>query len=160
MLSLYDEVFRFNGLSYVMSPWLLLASGLIATLAATAGTWTAIRSVVRLRPAQAMQPPAPPMYSKTLVERLGLGRFLTTGTRMVVRQVERRPLRAAFTVTGIALAVALQISGAFWLDAIHHIADVQYRQVQQGDVLVNFRRPVPPTVVQDLQRLPLSLIHI
>ncbi|WP_374408625.1 ABC transporter permease [Hydrogenophaga sp.] len=154
MLSLYDEVFRFNGLAYVMSPWLLLASGLIATVAATAGTWTAIRSVVRLRPAQAMLPPAPPMYSKTLVERLGLGRFLTTGARMVVRQVERRPLRAAFTVTGIALAVALQISGAFWLDAIHHIADVQYRQVQQGDVLVNFRRPVPPTVVQDLQRLP------
>lgn len=154
MLSLYDEVFRFNGLAYVMSPWLLLASGLIATLAATAGTWTAIRSVVRLRPAQAMLPPAPPMYSKTLVERLGLGRFLTTGARMVVRQVERRPLRAAFTVTGIALAVALQISGAFWLDAIHHIADVQYRQVQQGDVLVNFRRPVPLTVVQDLQRLP------
>ncbi|MBL8389847.1 MAG: FtsX-like permease family protein [Hydrogenophaga sp.] len=154
MLSLYDEVFRFNGLAYVMSPWLLLASGLIATVAATAGTWTAIRSVVRLRPAQAMLPPAPPMYSKTLVERLGLGRFLTTGARMVVRQVERRPLRAAFTVTGIALAVALQISGAFWLDAIHHIADVQYRQVQQGDVLVNFRRPVPPTVVQDLKRLP------
>ena len=154
MLSLYDEVFRFNGLDYVMSPWLLLASGLIAALAATAGTWTAIRSVVRLRPAQAMQPPAPPMYSKTLVERLGLGRFLSTGARMVVRQVERRPLRAAFTVTGIALAVALQISGAFWLDAIAHIADVQFRQVQQGDVLVNFRRPVPPTVVQDLQRLP------
>ena len=154
MLSLYDEVFRFNGLAYVMSPWLLLASGLIATLAATAGTWTAIRSVVRLRPAQAMLPPAPPMYSKTLVERLGLGRFLTTGARMVVRQVERRPLRAAFTVTGIALAVALQISGAFWLDAIHHIADMQYRRVQQGDVLVNFRRPVSLTVVQDLQRLP------
>lgn len=154
MLSLYDEVFRFNGLEYVMSPWLLLASGLIAALAATAGTWTAIRSVVRLRPAQAMQPPAPPRYSKTLVERLGLGRFLSTGARMVVRQVERRPLRAAFTVTGIALAVALQISGAFWLDAIAHIADVQFRQVQQGDVLVNFRRPVPTTVVQDLQRLP------
>lgn len=154
MLSLYDEVFRFNGLAYVMSPWLLLASALIAALAATAGTWTAIRSVVRLRPAQAMQPPAPPRYSKTLVERLGLGRFLSTGARMVVRQVERRPLRAAFTVIGIALAVALQISGAFWLDAIAHIADVQFRQVQQGDVLVNFRRPVPPTVVQDLQRLP------
>lgn len=154
MLSLYDEVFRFNGLDYLMSPWLLLASALIAALAATAGTWAAIRSVVRLRPAQAMQPPSPPRYSTTLVERLGLGRFLSTGARMVVRQVERRPLRAAFTVTGIALAVALQISGAFWLDAIAHIADVQFRQVQQGDVLVNFRRPVPPTVVQDLQRLP------
>ena len=136
MISLYDEVFRFNGLSYATRPALVVTSALIAALAAAAGAWTAIRSVVRLRPAQAMQPPAPPVYRATLVERLGLGRWLTTGARMVVRQVERRPLRAAFTVTGIALAVALQISGAFWLDAIAHIADVQFRQVQQGDVLV------------------------
>ncbi|MFP8780821.1 ABC transporter permease [Hydrogenophaga sp. RWCD_12] len=154
MLTLYDEVFRFNRLVYVMSPWLVLASVLIAALAAATGTWAAIHAVVRLRPAQAMLPPAPPAYSRTLVERLGLGRFLSTGARMVVRQVERRPLRALFTITGIAMAVALQISGAAWLDAIGHIADVQYRQVQQGDVLVNFRRPVPPNVVQDLQRLP------
>ncbi|MGI9215904.1 MAG: ABC transporter permease, partial [Hydrogenophaga sp.] len=154
MLSLYDEVFRFNRLAYATDTTLVLLSAAIAGLAAAAGTWTAIHAVVRLRPAQAMQPPAPPVYTATLVERLGLGRFLSTSARMVVRNLERRPLRAAFTVTGIALAVALQISGAFWLDAIAHIVDVQFRQVQQGDVLVNFHRPVPVTVVRDLQRLP------
>lgn len=154
MLSLYDEVFRFNRLAYATDTTLVLLSAAIAGLAAAAGTWTAIRAVVRLRPAQAMLPPAPPVYTATLVERLGLGRLLSTSARMVVRNLERRPLRAAFTVTGIALAVALQISGAFWLDAIAHIVDVQFRQVQQGDVLVNFHRPVPVTVVRDLQRLP------
>ncbi len=154
MLSLYDEVFRFNRLAYATDTTLVVLSAAIAALAAAAGTWTAIHAVVRLRPAQAMLPPAPPAYSATLLERLGLGRFLSTSARMVVRNLERRPLRAAFTVTGIALAVALQISGAFWLDAIAHIVDVQFRQVQQGDVLVNFHRPVPVTVVRDLQRLP------
>ncbi|MBT9553416.1 MAG: ABC transporter permease [Hydrogenophaga sp.] len=154
MLLLYDEVFRFNGLRYVTTVWLVVASVFIACAAAAAGTWTAIRAVVRLSPAQAMQPPSPPSYQRTLAERLGLGRWVSTGAMMVIRNVERRPLRAAFTVTGIALAVALQISGAFWLDAIAHIVDVQFRQVQQGDVLVNFRRPVPVGVVQDLQRLP------
>ena len=154
MLGLYDEVFRFNRLAYATDTTLVMASALIAALAAAAGTWTAIHAVVRLRPAQAMMPPTPPAYSATLIERLGLGRFLSTSARMVVRNLERRPLRAAFTVTGIALAVALQISGAFWLDAIAHIVDVQFRQVQQGDVLVNFHRPVPVTVVRDLQRLP------
>ena len=154
MLSQYDEVFRFNRLAYATDTTLVLLSAAIAGLAAAAGTWTAIHAVVRLRPAQAMLPPAPPAYTATLVERLGLGRFLSTSARMVVRNLERRPLRAAFTVTGIALAVALQISGAFWLDAIAHIVDVQFRQVQQGDVLVNFHRPVPVTVVRDLQRLP------
>jgi putative ABC transport system permease protein len=154
MLGLYDEVFRFNGLAYQTSVWLVALSALLAAAAAAGGTWNAIRAVVRLKPAQAMQPPTPPAYQATLVERLGLRRWVSTGAMMVIRNFERRPLRAAFTVTGIALAVALQISGAFWLDAIAHIVDVQFRQVQQGDVLVNFHRPVPLTVVRELKRLP------
>lgn len=154
MLGLYDEVFRFNRLAYLTEPWLVGVSAAIAAVAAALGTWTAIHAVVRLRPAQAMQPPAPPRYRATLIERIGLGARVSTGALMVIRNVERRPLRAVFTVVGVALAVALQISGAFWIDAIDHIVDVQYRQVQQGDVLVNFHRPVPLTVVRDLQRLP------
>jgi putative ABC transport system permease protein len=154
MLGLYDEVFRFNSLDYFTAPWLVGASFGIAALAAAAGTWRAIHAVVSLRPAQAMQPPSPPHYRATLIERMGLGRRVSTGALMVIRNMERRPLRAAFTVVGVAMAIALQISGAFWIDAIAHIMDVQYRQVQQGDVLVNFRRPVPPSVTRDLQRMP------
>ncbi|MDO9092498.1 MAG: ABC transporter permease [Rubrivivax sp.] len=154
MLGLYDEVFRFNSLRYITHPGLIVVSTLLAAGAAAAGAWTAIRAVVRLRPAQAMMPPTPPVFKPTLIERIGLGRFVSTGARMVIRNFENRPLRAAFTVTGISLAVALQISGAFWLDAIAHIVDVQFRQVQQGDVLVNFHRPVPVNVVHDLKRLP------
>lgn len=154
MLGLYDEVFRFGSLDYVTTPWLVGVSAAIAAAAAALGAWTAIRAVVRLKPAQAMQPPAPPAYRPTLIERLGFGRHVGAGALMVIRNLERRPLRAALTVTGIAMAVALQISGAFWLDAIAHIVDVQFRQVQQGDVLVDFHRPVATTVVRDLQRLP------
>lgn len=154
MLGLYDEVFRFNGLAYVTAPWLIVASLLIAAGAAALGAWTAIHAVVRLRPAQAMQPPTPPVFKPTLIERAGLGARVSAGAMMVIRNFERRPLRAALTATGIAMAVALQISGAFWMDAIAHIVDVQFRQVQQGDVLVNFQRPVPLDAVQSLNRLP------
>ena len=154
MLSLYEDVFRFNRLTYETEPWLILLSVCIAALAAAAGAWTAIRSVVRLSPAQAMQPPAPPVYRATLLERWGLGSHVSTGTLMVLRPFERRPWRAVFTITGIAMAVALQISGAFWMDTIRHIVDTQFRQVQQGDVLVNFHQAVPRTVGRDLERLP------
>jgi putative ABC transport system permease protein len=153
-LSLYDEVFRFNQLAYATPPWLLLAATGIAALAAAAGTWAAIHQVVRLSPAQAMQPPTPPSYKATLLERLGLGRHLGPGGMMVVRNFERRPLRSLFTVGGIAAAVALQISGAFWLDAIAHVVDVQFRQVQPGNVLLSFHQPVRQDVVRALQRLP------
>jgi len=154
MMWVYAEAFRFGRLTYTTAPWLVAAAVLITGACAALGAWTAIRAVVRLRPAQAMQPPVPAGYHPTLMERLGYGRYITAGTRMVIRNVERRPLRAVLTVAGIAAAVALQISGAFWLDAIAHIVDVQFRQVQQGDVLVDFHRPMPTAVTRDLQRLP------
>jgi putative ABC transport system permease protein len=154
MLGLYEEAFRFGHLVYATAPWLVGLATLIASSTAALGAWTAIRAVVRLKPAQAMLPPAPPTYKPTLIERLGFGRRVGAGALMVIRNFERRPLRATFTVAGIAMAVALQIAGAFWLDAIAHIVDVQYRQVQQGDVLLDFHEPVPVTVTRDLQRLP------
>ena len=60
-----------------------------------------------------MQAPSPDRYRPSLIERLGLGTQVGASTLMAIRHVERRPWRALFTVTGIALAVALQISGAF-----------------------------------------------
>ena len=158
VLDMYDEIFRFNQLAYGTTPWLVIVAAGVALTAAILGTWGAIRTVVRLKPAVAMQPPSPPSYRQTLIERLGLGQHLSAGTLMVVRNFERRPWRSVFTITGIALAVALQISGAFWLDAIAHIVDIQFRQTQRGNVVVNFQQPVPPSVVQDLKRLP-GVIH-
>ncbi len=154
LLQMYAQVFRFTQLEYHSVPWVVVVSVLLVTLGAALGAFSAIRSVVRLSPAQAMQPPAPPLFKPTLLERLGLARRWDASTLMVVRNIERRPMRAAMTVLGIAAAVALQISGAFWLDAIAHIVDVQFRLVQQGDVLLNFNRPVKLTAAQHLQRLP------
>ncbi len=154
LLGMYAEVFRFTQLRYHSVPWVVGVSVLAVTLGAALGAFTAIRSVLRLSPAQAMQPPAPPVFKPTLLERLGVARRWGAAALMVLRNIERRPLRASLTVLGIAAAVALQISGAFWLDAIAHIVDVQFRLVQQGDVLVSFNRPVRDTVVADLQRLP------
>lgn len=158
MLGLYGEVFRLARLDYATTPWLVAVAMALVLTAATAGTWRAIRAVVRLRPAVAMQAPAPDRYRPSLIERLGLGRHVGASALMAIRHVERRPWRALFTVTGIALAVALQISGAFWLDAIDHIVDVQFRQVLRGDVVVHFQHALAPSVQQDLQRLP-GVVH-
>ena len=158
MLDLYDEIFRFNRLTSATTAWLVIASAALTLTAAIVGTWTAISAVVRLKPAVAMQPPTPPIYRQTLIERMGLGQHVGASTLMMIRNFERRPWRSLFTITGIALAVALQISGAFWIDAIDHIVDVQFRLVQRGDVVVNFQQPLHLSVVQDLQRLP-GVLH-
>jgi putative ABC transport system permease protein len=154
MLSLYEPVFRFDALAYRTTPALVAVATAVAAAAALLGTWSAIRAVVRLRPAQAMQPPAPPRYRRTLAERLAPGGRVSARLLMILRDVENRPWRSAFTVGGVAMAMALQIAGAFWLDAIAHIVDVQFRQVQPGNVLLNFQPHAAPTVVRELQRLP------
>ena len=154
LLALYAQVFRFTALEYRTVPSVAGIAVLAVAAAAALGAYAAIRAVVRLSPAQAMQPPAPPLYRATFLERLGLARRAGPGARMVIRNIERRPLRAALTVAGIAAAVALQISGAFWADAIAHIVDVQFHQVQRGDVLLGFTSPVGLSATQSLLRLP------
>ena len=154
MLGLYDDFFRFERLVYSTTPAVVATAALTTLGAAVLGTWSAIAAVVRLPPAQAMRAPTPPVYRPTLLERLGWGPRLGAGWRMVLRQLEQRPLRAALTTLGIALAVALQIAGAFWLDTIEQIVDVQFRQVQQGDALVDFEPPLPAAVRAELLRLP------
>ncbi|MBL0943372.1 MAG: ABC transporter permease [Hydrogenophaga sp.] len=154
MLGLYEPVFRFDALAYRTSAPLVGVAVAVAAAAAALGAWTAIRAVVRLRPAQAMQPPAPPAYRRTLAERLAPGARVRARALMVLRDVENRPWRSAFTVAGVAMAMALQIAGAFWLDAIAHIEDVQFRQVQPGNVVLHFQPHAAPAVAAELRRLP------
>jgi putative ABC transport system permease protein len=154
MLGLYEPVFRFDALAYRTTPALVAVAAAVAAGAALLGTWSAIRAVVRLRPAQAMQPPAPPRYRRTLAERLAPGWRVSARLLMILRDVENRPWRSAFTMGGVAMAMALQIAGAFWLDAIAYIEDVQFRQVQPGNVVLHFEPHAGPRVEADLRRLP------
>ena len=73
---------------------------------------------------------------------------------MIARNLTRRPVRAALSVLGIALAVAILIVGRYFVDAIQYIADVQFRVVQRDDVTVTFHEPLPPRVRYDLDHLP------
>jgi putative ABC transport system permease protein len=154
MLGLYDEVFRFHQLEYLTPPWLLGTAAALSVLASLLGTRKAIWAVVRVSPAQAMQPLTPAHYGPGLLEELGIKRWLNTRSLMVLRPLERRPWRSALTVAGIAMAMAMQIAGAFWVDAIALIVDVQFRQVQQANVQLDFDHPAPPSVTQALLRLP------
>lgn len=155
MVGMYRDAFRFDHLAYRTVPGVAAAAVAAVALGAALGAFAAIRSVVRLSPAQAMQPPAPPRFRRTLLERLGWSRRAGAAVLMVVRNLERRPLRAAFTVVGIASAVALQVCGLFWGDTIDRIVEVQYRQVEQGDVMVSLTTPVEAAgAVAALARLP------
>jgi putative ABC transport system permease protein len=101
-----------------------------------------------------MRPPAPAEFKPLLIERLGYARLATPGQRMILRNIERKPLRAALTVIGVAVSVAILVTSAFWYDSLDYFMDVQFNKVQRANVYVGFPEPVDRGAIRDLARLP------
>ena len=152
-VGVYAEVFRFPELHYRVKPELILSAIGVALAAALLATLNAVRATVRLAPAEAMRPPAPGIYRPMLIERLGLRRWFSPGLRMILRTMERRPLRTGLTIFGIAVSMAIIITGLFWRDAIAVLMDTQFRQVLRGDVSIALLEATPARVAHEIARL-------
>jgi putative ABC transport system permease protein len=150
---LYTEFFRFPDFEHRIAPWLIAVGLLIAVATAVLGTLNAIAATVRLAPAEAMRPPAPGRYRRTLLERLGIAR-MPTSLRMILRNMERRPLRSALSIGGVAAAVAIVIMGNFFRDAIEFIVDTQFTLAMHNDAAVWTFEVVPDRAREELLRLP------
>lgn len=154
MTGLYTDFFQFPEFNYLLAPGIALIGAGCALVAAFGGALAAIHGVVRLKAAEALRPPAPPEFRPLIVERLGYAAVFTPSQRMILRNLERKPLRAAITVAGIAGSVAILISGTFWADALDYFIDLQFNKVQRAQVHVGFVEPVSPAVRWELARLP------
>ena len=106
--------------------------------AALLGTLEAVRDAASLPPAEAMRPPAPPLFRRARLATIAPGRALDQPTRIVLRQIARWPLRSFFTSAGIGLAIAVVVTSMQWIDAIDHMVDVYFDQAQGQDVTVGF----------------------
>ncbi len=136
MTGMYQDYFRFPFLEYRMDPAVFSMAVLLSLLAAALGTWTAVLRAVRLAPATAMQPPAPAIYRRTLLDRMGLDRIASMPTQMILRHIERWPLRAALTICGSAMAVMLLVGLFFFFDAIDELVDSFYFRANRQDVVI------------------------
>ncbi len=154
MTEMYARFFKFPGLAYRLDWRVVLTSALISLAAALVGALGAARQVSRLPPAEAMRPPAPATYKRTILERLGLFRILGPASRMVVREIERRPLRTLLSSFGIALAVAIVVVGRFWGDAVEFLIDVQFHRAMREDLSVSFNQPLPERAVREIAHVP------
>ena len=153
IVGLYTEFFRFPTFEHHVPVQLALLALAIVGATAILGTLTALAATVRLSPAEAMRPPAPGRYRRSWLERIPR---LRTGPalRMIARNIERRPLRAAVTTGGIAAAVAIVIMGNFFRDAIEAIIQTQFDLALRGDVVVWSLDTVNASAARELARLP------
>ncbi len=150
----YAEFYRFPTFVFRLD-WTAVGLALLVTLgAAVLGAAGAVRRVVALPPATAMLPEPPARFRRGLLERLGLDRLLAAPGRIIARNLERRPVKAALSALGIGFAVAILMVGRFFIDAMLYMADVQFRHVQRENLSVVFNAPRPPAVRIELERLP------
>ena len=147
---MYDDYFGFPNLVYVLRPSTVLVGVGVSAGAALAGALWAVRGAATLPPAQAMRPEAPARYRRTMLERLGMSGAVSLGTRMVMRTLERRPLRTGASVVGIALACAVLIAGVYPFDAVDRMIDLYFQRAQREDLSVAFTTPRPARVEHEL----------
>ena len=153
LVGLYAELFHFARFEHRMDLGLVLLAGGVTLATAVVGTLSAILATVRLSPAEAMRPPAPGRYRRTLAERLGIS-GLSPALRMILRNMERRPLRSGLSVGGVAAALAIVVRGTFFRDAVDVIVDTTFVLSMRSDVSVWLTEPADNGLSLQLARLP------
>ncbi len=153
-LVLYVEFFRLPVFEHRLAPGLVAIALGLTLVTAVAGTLNAIAATVRLAPAEAMRPPAPGRYRRTLLERLGIT-GMATSLRMILREMERKPLRTGLSIGGVAVSVAIVVMGNFFRDAIEYVVDSQFHVDDAAATSPSGSPdPAPDSVRHEVARLP------
>ena len=150
----YAEFYRFPFLFYRPDAGVYALAVAVCLGASLAGTLGAVRRAATLPPAEAMRPPAPPVFRQTWFSRTAFGAWLDQPSRMVLRQIARWPARSALTSIGVSLAVGVLIMAYQWSDSIDHLIDTHFFRTQRQDVTVSLVDPRGPSAIHELASLP------
>jgi putative ABC transport system permease protein len=153
MSNIYMDFYSLPFMIYTLKPQVIISAVAISIAVAILGTLYAVRSAARLPPAEAMRPEPPALFHATLVERLGLQRWISQPARMILRHIERRPVKSLLTTLGISMACGIMMIGGFQEGAIDHMVDVQYNMSQREDLVANYTEPTSLRSLYSLRSL-------
>lgn len=154
LTEMYARFYRFPELYFEMPDDVLLGAAIFAMAAAVLGAIGAVRSALKLPPAEAMRPESPGIYHAGISEKLGISRLLGPVGRMIVRNVERRPVKAAVSILMITLAASILIVGRFLFDTFDRLIFLQFEVAQRDDITLMFNRPLTHSAIHDILHLP------
>jgi putative ABC transport system permease protein len=152
--SMYMDFYKFPFIHYDLQPRVVAMAALISIGSALLGTLYAVMEAARQPPAEAMRPEPPAHYHETVIERLGFKRWLSEPTRMIARNLERRPVKSLLASIGIAMSCAILIVGTFSADSVDYMIRVQFGLAQRDDISVTFVEPTSYRAFYDLLSLP------
>jgi putative ABC transport system permease protein len=149
----YAGFFRFPSLVFRIEPAVVVGGSLVAILAAALGTLGSVRRVIRLPPVVAMAPEIP-SFHRSVLDLAGLSRLFAPASRMVLRNVLRRPMRSTLAAAGMALAVGVVTLGSAVGDAFDRMRDVRFQVAEREDLTVSLAHPREVGTVRDFSALP------
>jgi putative ABC transport system permease protein len=150
----YAEFFDFPYLIFRVPYWVYAMSGLAALLTTMLGALRAALMAARLAPAVAMQPPAPPAFRQTALDRLMAVARLKQTTIMVLRSLIRWPIRSALTMLGLGAATSAVIASGFMFGALDRIVDLAFNQTYRQDAMILFAEDRRVAALADVMELP------
>ena len=151
LATMYQKYFVFPFLEFRAGIDSYLAGFAAVLLAVLGGAFLAVRGAARLTPAEAMRPPVPTDYSGTT--RLAL-LAPDEPSRMVLRNLFRRPIRTGLTVLGLSAALALYIASASASDNVDRMVELTFGKAERSDLIVTFAEPRDERALYELERLP------
>lgn len=154
LATMYQQYFVFPFLEFRagVDSYLIGAGATLA--AALTGAALAVRRAARLTPAEAMRPPAPADYSGRWTSRVARLLGPDEPSRIVLRNLLRRPVRTGLAVFGLSAAQALYIASASATDNVDRMIELAFGRAERGDLVVTFAEPRDARATYELAALP------
>ncbi|WP_323034681.1 ABC transporter permease [Pararhodobacter sp.] len=154
MIGMYGEFFRFPFILRDPGYGALALSAILAAITVITGGLRAVWGSVRLPPAAAMSPPAPPSFTRGTVDRVIDWLGFRQTTMMILRSILRWPGRAAITVFGVVASVAMLVASYFMFDAIDVLADTMFESSNRQHLTLVLNQAAPERAILDAMTLP------
>lgn len=153
LTNMYAEFFRLPILRYHFSLSILISAVTICFIAVYAGIYVAVKNAIQLPPSEAMRPEPPSSFKSSFLTSYHWIQHLSYLSRIILRQLERRPKRALFSVFGLSMALSILIFSFFIEDSISRLVNIQYQHAQREDVNISFVEPVSTTVLDSINQM-------
>ena len=154
LVLMYELFFKFPDLQFHLDGNAVAIALGVGLGAVTVGVFSSVRQAAKLPPAEAMRPEPPASFRPAFIERTALRRLLSHSFRIAVRNLERRPVQALFTVAGLALATALLILPNTFKAGIADILDFKWDVNQRQDLNLGLVEPSSARLAHELAQLP------
>ena len=107
LTQIYTQFYKFPLLRFDFSPRVLATAIIVSYAAAAIGAFMAVNKAVSYRQQKECALNLQLSLNPLLIERLGLQRFFSVGGRIILRNLERKPIQASLSILGVSLAVAI-----------------------------------------------------